>query len=149
MPTYINPAEFLLDLTSFDFARGEDDAHMRIEKIHSDWSESAEARSLSNAISTTISEKAGSERLINQNSGSPFFNVVLALLHRSFIKSYRDVVAYGIRFAMYIGQCTVGVFDVLSNNRRSCYHDGNCLAAITSDPKLNSAIHQRNRMFRT
>lgn len=26
-----------------------------------------------------------------------------ALLHRSFIKSYRDVVAYGIRIVMYLG----------------------------------------------
>jgi len=30
-------------------------------------------------------------------------SLVLTLLHRSFVKSYRDVVAYGIRLAMYTG----------------------------------------------
>ena len=29
--------------------------------------------------------------------------ITVALLHRSFIKSYRDVVAYGIRIVMYLG----------------------------------------------
>lgn len=29
--------------------------------------------------------------------------ITLALLHRLFIKSYRDVVAYGIRIVMYLG----------------------------------------------
>ena len=29
--------------------------------------------------------------------------ILLALLHRSFIKSNRDVVAYGVRIAMYLG----------------------------------------------
>lgn len=29
--------------------------------------------------------------------------ITTALLHRSFIKSYRDVVAYGIRIVMYLG----------------------------------------------
>jgi hypothetical protein len=29
--------------------------------------------------------------------------VPFTLIHRSFIKSYRDVVAYGIRVAMYMG----------------------------------------------
>ena len=103
MPIYINPAEFLLDLTSFDFAQGEDVARARIEKILSDWSGSAEAKSIFSATSTIDSENGRSGRLTNQKSSSPFFSVVLALLHRSFIKSYRDVVAYGVRFAMYIG----------------------------------------------
>jgi hypothetical protein len=29
--------------------------------------------------------------------------ITTALLHRSFIKSYRDIVAYGIRIVMYLG----------------------------------------------
>ena len=29
--------------------------------------------------------------------------VLLALLHRNYIKSYRDIIAYGIRIAMYLG----------------------------------------------
>ncbi len=103
MPTYINPAEFLLDLTSSDFAQGDEEASLRIEKIHRDWQGSAESTSLSAEISAIPREKDGSGPLIEPNTRTPFASVVLALLHRSFIKSYRDVVAYGIRFAMYIG----------------------------------------------
>lgn len=103
MPTYINPAEFLLDLTSSDFAQGHEDAHLRIEKLHSDWHDSNEAKMAASAISAVSLEKEDSEPQVEPKSRSPFINVVLALLHRSFIKSYRDVVAYGIRFAMYIG----------------------------------------------
>lgn len=32
--------------------------------------------------------------------------IIMTLLHRSFIKSYRDVVAYGIRIVMYLGVYT-------------------------------------------
>lgn len=103
MPTYINPAEFLLDLTSSDFAQGDEEASLRIEKLHSRWRGSSEAKSITAAISALSVEKDGFGQKIEPGSRSPFFSIVLALLHRSFIKSYRDVVAYGIRFAMYIG----------------------------------------------
>lgn len=103
MPTYINPAEFLLDLTSSDFAQGDEEASLRIEKLHSRWRGSSEAKSITAAISALSVEKDGFGQKIEPGSRSPFFGIVLALLHRSFIKSYRDVVAYGIRFAMYIG----------------------------------------------
>lgn len=114
MPTYINPAEFLLDLTSSDFAHGNNDddveeaASSRIDAIHSDWKSSAYANRLTTEIQAVLNPKdeAGRPRpppLAEANSRAPFAKIVLALLHRSFIKSYRDVVAYGIRFAMYIG----------------------------------------------
>lgn len=103
MPTYINPAEFLLDLSSSDFAHGDEEAMSRIGKIHLDWQASAEAKSLSAKIQAIPKEKDGADPLVEANSRASFANIVLALLHRSFIKSYRDVVAYGIRFAMYIG----------------------------------------------
>lgn len=32
-----------------------------------------------------------------------FLSIVLTLLHRSFIKSHRDVIAYGVRMGMYLG----------------------------------------------
>lgn len=32
------------------------------------------------------------------------FLITMSLLHRLFIKSYRDVVAYGIRIVMYLGK---------------------------------------------
>ncbi|MCJ1449871.1 hypothetical protein MMC28_000199 [Mycoblastus sanguinarius] len=103
---YNNPAEFLLDLTSSDFSL-----------------DSPEAQAITKAGSETSTQK---EIIVTRTKhGSGFFNITLALLHRSFIKSYRDVVAYGIRFAMYIGlaimmgtvwlrlpttQCSIGPF---------------------------------------
>jgi hypothetical protein len=104
MPLYINPAEFLLDLTSSDFALDGNVAQSRVEKLHSNWESSAEASSLTAAIAALEKEDTGPKSLSESKSRARFLNVVFALLHRSFIKSYRDVVAYGIRFAMYIGQ---------------------------------------------
>lgn len=100
---YINPAEFLLNLTSSDFARGNDDAQLRIEKLQSDWQDSPESMALVAKISAISAGGDGTTSFSAPKSGNTFVNIVLALLHRSFIKSYRDVVAYGIRFAMYIG----------------------------------------------
>ena len=104
MPLFINPAEFLLEITSSDFAGGDDQAQARLDKIHADWKASKEA----SAIRTAIPEEAGEDKekfalptnFIEHASAS---QVVVTLLYRSFIKSYRDVVAYGIRFAMYFG----------------------------------------------
>lgn len=32
-----------------------------------------------------------------------FASIVCTLLHRSFVKSHRDVIAYGVRMGMYLG----------------------------------------------
>lgn len=103
MPLYTNPAEFLLDLTSSDFALDGSIAQSRVEKLHSDWEGSSESNSLKTFIATAAPEDDGLRSLSVSKSRASFLKVVLALLHRSFIKSYRDVVAYGIRFAMYLG----------------------------------------------
>lgn len=100
MPLYVNPAEFLLDLTSADFASDESESQQRLAKLHSDWQESSFSRAMTGAP-TEVSEK--SSQFEGARTRGTFLNVTLALLHRSFIKSYRDVVAYGIRFAMYMG----------------------------------------------
>ena len=103
MPLYTNPAEFLLDLTSSDFALDGSIAQSRVEKLHSDWESSSESDSLKAFIATVATEDNELRSLSVSHSRAGFLKVVLALLHLSFIKSYRDVVAYGIRFAMYIG----------------------------------------------
>lgn len=41
--------------------------------------------------------------------------IIAALLHRSFIKSYRDVVAYGIRIVMYLGGYHSAIFLVIAS----------------------------------
>ncbi|KAL8980278.1 MAG: hypothetical protein Q9177_005923 [Variospora cf. flavescens] len=103
MPIYVNPAEFLLDLSSTDFAEDSLEANRNIEKLHTDWKDSENAERLANSIPLSRVEKADASHGLEGRAHASFFAVVLALLHRSFIKSYRDVVAYGIRFAMYIG----------------------------------------------
>ena len=105
MPLYTNPAEFLLDLTSSDFSLDEINARRLLEKLHSAWRSSSEASAISAAVAepSTTEKKDNNNLLIENKSHAPFHHITLALLHRSFIKSYRDIVAYGIRFAMYIG----------------------------------------------
>jgi hypothetical protein len=111
MPLQINPAEFILDLVSSDFAinrRGA--ADVKLEDIHSAWSNSSEARVVDSEIRRLVEseEKVGDEQLMAENlSGPNPLNVVLSLLHRSWIKSRRDVVAYGIRIIMYLGKLCI------------------------------------------
>ena len=104
MPLYVNPAEFLLSITSTDFAGSEGGAQRTLDKIHADWKESEASSNLSAAIRETGQGRKDDPALLSKShSGTNSFQIILALLHRSFIKSYRDVVAYGIRFAMYVG----------------------------------------------
>ncbi|KAL8778659.1 MAG: hypothetical protein Q9213_007307 [Squamulea squamosa] len=103
IPLYMNPAEFLLDLTNSDFRTSDSEVNASLAKLHTDWQDSVEAENLRSSMPLSSAEKSNSAYLREAKSHAGFFAVVLALLHRSFIKSYRDVVAYGIRFAMYVG----------------------------------------------
>ena len=115
LPLYANPAEFLLDLTSSDFAQGSQDAHERILELQEKWQASPEAADTALAASTKLTEKHSLDLVLKSSSRSSFAAIVVALLHRSFIKSYRDVVAYGIRLAMYIGM-PISSFDEKETN---------------------------------
>ena len=103
MPLYTNPAEFLLDLASSDFSLDDEGVRRRHEKTQSDWKNSAQALSLSTALTSNVNQGEAVAGLRLHAGRGTLLRVTLALLHRSFIKSYRDVVAYGIRFAMYLG----------------------------------------------
>lgn len=132
IPNHTNPAEFLLDLTSSDFAQGNDDAQKRILKLHVNWQGSPEAVDIAVAASTQLTEKDRPGFLIElSTSRSAFVAVVLALLHRSFIKSYRDVVVYGIRFAMYIGMSVSQVYKRKTDFLRPRNLDGDSMASST------------------
>lgn len=107
MPMEINPAEYLLELINTDFIR-KGDSKAQIRHIHDAWVQSTESHALEAAIESSTSssadpQKGGSDVFITGGMKPNAFVIVLALLHRSWIKSYRDVVAYGIRIAMYIG----------------------------------------------
>ncbi|KAL8824614.1 MAG: hypothetical protein Q9191_004935 [Dirinaria sp. TL-2023a] len=101
IPLYVNPAEFLLDLTSSDFSLDDEGSQPRLDKIHSAWESFSKVSPPSAAEPKTDSGSKANLSFQRRHSSMP--RVIMALLHRNFIKSYRDVVAYGIRFAMYIG----------------------------------------------
>ena len=96
IPPQTNPAEHLLDITNGDFALDREQAQRDLDRIHATWKQQQ------HTISFTQNE--GKDQPVQYHSRGPgIFTIVSVLLSRMFIKSYRDVVAYGIRIAMYIG----------------------------------------------
>jgi ABC-type multidrug transport system ATPase subunit len=103
MPPQINPAEFVLDLTNVDFDSNIEGCQERITQIQNSWAlspvASAQAAKIRNA-------DLGGEKFAdgdNETFGKRIAVTIWILLHRSWIKSYRDAVVYGMRFAMYLG----------------------------------------------
>ncbi|KAL1988582.1 hypothetical protein VTN96DRAFT_8977 [Rasamsonia emersonii] len=84
MPQYTNPAEFMLDVVSADFAS---------------YKEAAVLWTLGWLVCQKIFQRKLSADVARPDPG----RVILSLLHRSLIKSNRDIVAYGIRIVMYLG----------------------------------------------
>jgi ABC-type multidrug transport system ATPase subunit len=102
MPNLTNPADFMLSLTNVDFERDIDAARERITKIQESWGSSLRA---SDEKSSNIDLVLAAEtRDVSQKTvGNSFFITTSTLLHRSWIKSHRDILVYGIRFFMYLG----------------------------------------------
>lgn len=98
IPAHINPAEEVLDLINVDFSQG--DAQTNLEIILRGWQQSARARELKRDV-----EGGSARRLrLEISDGKPSFVAQTAtLLHRALIKSWRDLVAYWVRVAMYMG----------------------------------------------
>jgi ABC-type multidrug transport system ATPase subunit len=106
IPAYTNPAEFLLELVNVDFAKDNELSRTRLQFVHSAWAGSAQAAQAKSQIQTGAQPKLASEKASSQDYSVEKRNariVTFVLLHRSWIKSYRDVIAYGIRIAMYTG----------------------------------------------
>ncbi|KAF2823740.1 ATP-binding cassette transporter-like protein [Ophiobolus disseminans] len=103
MPLYTNPAEFLLHLTNTDFSPDSTSksSENHLTHLHTAWTHSPAATALAQTLSTPPPSTTHPLTL-TPSSASPV-TTLLALIHRSFIKSHRDVVAYGIRIAMYLG----------------------------------------------
>ena len=98
VPALTNPAEHLLDITNSDFALDGQQAQRDLDSIHATW------KRQQHTVSFTSNEGKAQSDVLEHHSRRPgIFNIVSALLLRMFIKSYRDVVAYGIRIAMYMG----------------------------------------------
>ncbi|EEP76822.1 conserved hypothetical protein [Uncinocarpus reesii 1704] len=104
MPLQTNPAEFVLDLVNTDFANDNAAAQTRLGQIHESWDNSVESSHVDAEIASQVGASEKSERIsAPKTRKSNFLMTILTLLHRSFIKSYRDIVAYGIRIVMYLG----------------------------------------------
>ncbi len=103
MPVQMNPAEFVLELMNVDFATQQDRARERLQQMQIGWQTSPRAEHVVQDIAAMNQTPKGDVLGNIKQSRANFFVVVLALLHRSFIKSYRDVVVYGVRVAMYTG----------------------------------------------
>jgi ABC-type multidrug transport system ATPase subunit/ABC-type multidrug transport system permease subunit len=104
IPAATNPAEYLLDLINVDLDR---DGQVRSRTDHAidAWARSHECAQLHESIaSDAMSPSSPLEELTYTTSGKAKpWTILFALLHRSWIKAYRDIVAYQIRVAMYLG----------------------------------------------
>ncbi|CAG7981755.1 unnamed protein product [Penicillium olsonii] len=105
VPLQTNPAEFLLDLVSSDFSRTKEPAGERVQAIQHAWKESTQSIAFERQIAERVNsvEKVTKDWTEDDMTRPNGLSITMALLHRSFIKSYRDVVAYGIRIVMYLG----------------------------------------------
>lgn len=109
MPRHVNPAEWLLEQTNIDYADDKEAARARLEEMQSGWERSDLKKKLDEDVAAVAAgaEKGGDELVLGDDEARDkrpgMASVVVTLVHRSFIKSYRDVVAYGIRLAMYTG----------------------------------------------
>jgi len=97
---HTNPAEFLLDLTNVDFASDRAAADKKLDEIHTAWSQKA-----ATPQEGGDEEKPAGVKMPELSRKSKVM-IPFTLLYRNFIKSYRDVFAYGIRIAMYFGMLT-------------------------------------------
>lgn len=101
MPLYTNPAEYVISLVNTDFST-EEKGSEQLNQLHTSWTQSARAATISAEIHQSQSKATALSTDFEHQSANPF-TIPLTLMHRSFIKSYRDLVAYGIRIAMYMG----------------------------------------------
>jgi hypothetical protein len=104
MPPHINPAEFILDLVNTDFIIDNDPKDSQLRMIHSGWMQSNGIAALNSRIKTVVETKQDSlVGMTDDASGPSFIAIIWTLLSRLYIKSYRDVLMYGVRVAMYFG----------------------------------------------
>jgi ABC-type multidrug transport system ATPase subunit len=107
LPLHVNPAEFLLELVNIDFSQNRDSASDQLDDLHKAWTASPGSGDLTAAVDEVSRNGDRTVTLERAEKKPSMPSVILTLLHRSFIKSYRDVFVYGIRFAMYIGKPTL------------------------------------------
>jgi ABC-type multidrug transport system ATPase subunit len=103
MPLQTNPADFVLDLTNIDFETDGDVARGKISQLQEAWSSSPAASAEASRILAKTTSNSEALTLTSEPMHRRYMTATWILLHRSFIKSHRDIVVYGIRFGMYLG----------------------------------------------
>ncbi|KAK6527079.1 hypothetical protein TWF281_010272 [Arthrobotrys megalospora] len=101
IPHFYNPAEYLLDIINVDFAEDKKAATEQLQTIQSKWDSSEKLGAIGEQITTAQNEKT--DVALEAQGKTSQILIPVVLLHRSFVKSYRDVFAYGVRIAMYMG----------------------------------------------
>lgn len=98
IPLHNNPAEFVIELLNIDFANNAGAAQERLDMIQQAWVASPQSEQIQNQIQYFISREEPLSAVKTPKRNFPI--VLMTLVHRSFIKSYRDLVAYGVRIVM-------------------------------------------------
>jgi len=94
MPPMTNPAEWILEIVDTDFAKDQQEGLARLRGIASAWK----------ANEHLEEDTSKAQIKLSKQSKTAQFRQPLYILHRNFIKSYRDLIAYWIRVGMYSGQ---------------------------------------------
>ncbi|KAI1861575.1 hypothetical protein JX265_009542 [Neoarthrinium moseri] len=102
IPLEMNTAEYLLELVNTDFASSRGFAPEQVEYLQRAWEASPQCAGARYEMAA-VTFDCGKIVLDEAHQKPSVPSVIMTLLHRSLIKSYRDVVAYGIRIAMYLG----------------------------------------------
>ncbi|KAH6632573.1 P-loop containing nucleoside triphosphate hydrolase protein [Chaetomium tenue] len=104
VPERANPADFLLELVNTDFSQAQNEAaaseRERVAELASRWDSSVFRQQVAAAVTASVKPALGLAPL-GAGSKPPFLARLAVLTHRSFIKSYRDGLAYTLRLAMY------------------------------------------------
>ena len=100
IPLQINPAEYLLDLVNSDFGSNDSLGKDSVQQIQAAWTSSEENQALVSSTTDKSSSTSTSKSHMQQKNTIYIAGV---LLHRNYIKSYRDFIAYGTRVFMYFG----------------------------------------------
>ncbi|KAJ3498745.1 hypothetical protein NLG97_g885 [Lecanicillium saksenae] len=100
IPPETNAAEHYLDLINTDLDK-DGEIRARTDKICKTWAASTQRADL--AASVSKSRQSQHLATVPRSEKPAPWMTPFVLLHRSWIKSYRDVIAYGIRIAMYLG----------------------------------------------
>ncbi|KAI5859039.1 P-loop containing nucleoside triphosphate hydrolase protein [Tricharina praecox] len=94
VPNLTNPAEYYLDVCNVDFDAEAGDVD-RLNRLIDAWNDTNKPKEFRKGTNDMLAQSGVSHR--------SSFHKTFVLLHRQWIKSYRDILAYWIRVAMYLG----------------------------------------------